>query len=231
MAVQSYPPFGPTLFLGFALRAAPLSLIQKISQKIAQRMQEKYPTFGERLSDLDNPSWLINPIDLPFAFLLKATHGQIEITAHEKKDERPEALATIHASIANLLKMMNGDSDGDALFFTRDLEIEGSTEAVVALRNAIDATGVDLGEEILEILGPLSAPAKKASNMAEYIYQKAAQDMHVLQNAVNGHLKSQIEQQADTITELNQEVMNLKATLAKAGIRQKRTAKRTEKEI
>lgn len=230
MAVQSHPPFGPTLFLGFALRTAPLSLIQRLTQKIAKNMQTKHPSFVERLSDLEEPSWLINPIDLPFAFYMQAIDGQIIITAHEKKGERPEAMATIHASFENLIKMMNGDLDGDALFFTRDLEIEGSTEAVVALRNAIDAAGVDMGDEILQIFGPLAKPVKHAGHLAENIYKKAAQDMNTVQNAINGNLKTQLEQQANTISELNQEITNLKASLTKAGVRQKRIVNCTKKE-
>ena len=39
--------------------------------------------------------------------------------------------------------------------FPRDLAIEGDTEAVVALRNAIDDSELDLAAEAAELLGPL----------------------------------------------------------------------------
>ena len=60
---------------------------------------------------------------------------------------------------------MHGAYDGDALFFSRDLEIEGDTAAVVALRNAIDNEELDLVREATALLGPLetlaAAPAQK----------------------------------------------------------------------
>ncbi len=44
--------------------------------------------------------------------------------------------------------MMHGTLDGDALFFSRDLAVEGDTSSVLALRNAIDDAELDLAEEI-----------------------------------------------------------------------------------
>ena len=46
--------------------------------------------------------------------------------------------ARIAAPLIVLLGMIDGTYDGDALFFSRDLVIEGDTEAVLALRNAIE---------------------------------------------------------------------------------------------
>lgn len=222
MALSSPLSFEPTLIAGFALRAVPLPVIQKSVEKISENMQKKYPHFVERLADLEEPSWLINPIDMPFAFYLDVKDKHLKIKALRKEGEMPEAAAFIHASLPNLLKMMNGSSDGDALFFTRDLNIEGSTEAVVALRNAIDATGVDVAQEILAATGPLAGPAQKASGFLEQLYNKAKQDMQVMQNAITGGLQSKIQNQAYTIDELNQEIADLKSTLNQAGIRQKR---------
>jgi predicted lipid carrier protein YhbT len=42
-----------------------------------------------------------------------------------------------------LLGMIDGTYDGDALFFSRDLTIEGDTEAVLALRNALENAEFD----------------------------------------------------------------------------------------
>ncbi len=231
MAVSSHLPFEPTLFAGFALRVIPLPIIQKSVEKISANMQKKHPNFVERLADLEQPSWLINPVDMPFAFYLTIEGEYLNIKALRKEGEKPDASAIIHASLPNLIKMMNGSSDGDALFFTRDLNIEGSTEAVVALRNAIDATGADIEQEVLDALGPLSVPAQKASSLLGQIYNKAKQDMNVVQNAVTGKLQSQIQSQSDTISELNQEIADLKTTLNRAGIRQKRSGRKGKENI
>jgi predicted lipid carrier protein YhbT len=57
--------------------------------------------------------------------------------------------------------MVEGRLDGDALFFSRDLSIEGDVEAVVALRNAIDGEGLNILQDAVAPLGPLASPAEK----------------------------------------------------------------------
>ena len=52
--------------------------------------------------------------------------------------------ARIAGPLAALIGLVHGAYDGDALFFSRDLVIEGDTEAVLALRNAIDNEELDL---------------------------------------------------------------------------------------
>lgn len=47
--------------------------------------------------------------------------------------------------------MVHGALDGDALFFSRDILIEGDTEAVLALRNAVDDAEIDLAGEIAAV--------------------------------------------------------------------------------
>ena len=68
-----------------------------------------------------------------------------------------------------LREVLEGRLDGDALFFSRDLAIEGDTAAVVALRNAIDNEELDLVSEAMALLGPLEklavAPAQKLASV------------------------------------------------------------------
>ena len=49
--------------------------------------------------------------------------------------------------------MLHGVEDGDALFFSREVMIEGDTSAVLAFRNALDAEEIDLTEEFLALVG------------------------------------------------------------------------------
>ena len=49
--------------------------------------------------------------------------------------------------------MVDGQLDGDALFFTRELVVEGDTEAVVCLRNAIDDTEGSIAEDTANLFG------------------------------------------------------------------------------
>ena len=91
------------------------------------------------------------------------------MTAH-RRYERPEHDAAIAGTFFNLLDMIDGSLDGDALFFSRDLVIEGDTEAVLALRNAIDNEEIDLAREIAALLGPFEGavvrPARAAAAFA-----------------------------------------------------------------
>ena len=62
----------------------------------------------------------------------------------------------IAGPLVGLLGLIDGSYDGDALFFSRDLTIEGDVEAVVALRNAIDSEDVDLVADAAALQGPLA---------------------------------------------------------------------------
>ena len=52
-----------------------------------------------------------------------------------------------------LLGMIDGRYDGDALFFTRDLIVEGDTEAVVCLRNAVDDVEGSVADDVATFFG------------------------------------------------------------------------------
>ena len=60
----------------------------------------------------------------------------------------------IAGQLSALLGLVHGAVDGDALFFSRDLVIEGDTEAALALRNAVDDAELDLSEEIARLAPP-----------------------------------------------------------------------------
>ena len=75
--------------------------------------------------------------------------------------ELPDGLdARISSQLINLMALLEGRLDGDALMFSRQLVIEGDVEAVLALRNAIDDAALDLVTEVSLMLGPLGGPAR-----------------------------------------------------------------------
>ena len=61
------------------------------------------------------------------------------------------------ARSSNLFDLIDGSLDGDALFFSRKLRVTGDTEAVVALRNALDDVDGGVVESITRAFGPLAA--------------------------------------------------------------------------
>jgi predicted lipid carrier protein YhbT len=83
------------------------------------------------------------------------------LTAH-RRYERPAHDAAIAGAFFNLLDMIDGSLDGDALFFSRDLKVSGDTEAVVALRNALDDFEGSALDSVLGSFGPLQGPATRA---------------------------------------------------------------------
>jgi predicted lipid carrier protein YhbT len=57
-----------------------------------------------------------------------------------------------------LLALVDGRRDGDALFFSRELTVEGDIDAVVTLRNALDDLDTTLVQDILSASGPMRPP-------------------------------------------------------------------------
>ena len=79
-----------------------------------------------------------------------------------RRYEKPAHDAGIAGTFFNLLDMIDGSLDGDALFFSRDLRVSGDTEAVVALRNALDDFEGSALDSVVSSFGALSAPAALA---------------------------------------------------------------------
>ena len=66
----------------------------------------------------------------------------------------PAHVAHISGRFLDLLELIDADLDGDALFFSRALVIEGNTEAVVSLRNALDDIDGSVAERVAAMFGP-----------------------------------------------------------------------------
>jgi predicted lipid carrier protein YhbT len=57
-----------------------------------------------------------------------------------------------------MLGLAEGRLDGDAVFFARKLAVTGNMEAVLALRNALDDSGIDLVKLAGDMSGPIRRP-------------------------------------------------------------------------
>jgi predicted lipid carrier protein YhbT len=160
-------PHFPTLGAA-ALRFAPLAPLSLAVARLAASLGRRHPKLFSRLGEQSGKSFLIDPIDLPFVFLLTPQSGASSLQAF-RRDKAGAWDARIAGRLAALLGMVHGFYDGDALFFSRDLVIEGDTEAVLALRNAIDNEEIDLTSEAAAMLGPLesmaSNPARRVAAM------------------------------------------------------------------
>ena len=146
-------------------------------------MKRRHPGVFARLTDLGEPRYLIDPVDLPFVLLLRLDREAPSLTAASGA-EGFEATATIRGPLLMLIDLLEGRVDGDALFFSRDLVVEGNTEAVVALRNAVDGADIDLLSDVLSLLGPFAGPARVAAGGAIAMFSRAAQDLETLGTAI-----------------------------------------------
>jgi O2-independent ubiquinone biosynthesis accessory factor UbiT len=146
---------------GLLLAPVPLALLQPILTRIASHVAQSRPELFNRLGPHAGKRFLIDPIDLPFVMVLTPEPERPHMTAH-RRHERPAHDAEIAGTFFNLLDMIDGSLDGDALFFSRDLRVSGDTEAVVALRNALDDFEGSALDSVAASFGPLSGPAALA---------------------------------------------------------------------
>jgi predicted lipid carrier protein YhbT len=128
-------------------------LVQPVLDLMMATLRRRHPSGFERLAELGEAALLIEPTDLPAAFRLQVgTKPGLRVSAPGQEPAR----AKIRGSFAVLLDLFEGRIDGDALFFSRELSIEGDTELVVGLRNALDGEEFDLAADFGALLGPLS---------------------------------------------------------------------------
>lgn len=143
------------------LTPVPLALLQPILSRIASHVAQSRPELFNRLGPHAGKRFLIDPTDLPFVLVLTPEREAPHLTAH-RRHARPTHDAAIAGTFFTLLDMIDGTLDGDAMFFSRDLKISGDTEAVVALRNALDDFEGSALDSVVGSFGPLSGPASLA---------------------------------------------------------------------
>lgn len=139
------------------LRVLPLKPVGLALAVSTRRIVADHPGLIRRLGEYDKSRFVIDPTDLPLVICLDPNGGEVRVNVVRGPGEGD---ARIAGPLAALIGMVNGAFDGDALFFSRDLVIEGDTGAALALRNAIDDAEIDLSDEIARVGGPF-APAFK----------------------------------------------------------------------
>ncbi|MFQ5534181.1 MAG: SCP2 domain-containing protein [Sphingomonadales bacterium] len=165
------------------LRFTPLALLQPVLDLAVTGITRRHDEMMERFDDVDFPTYLIDPVDLPVVFFLRPHPETPDLTILRSGDE-VEVDARIAGPILVLLDLMEGRLDGDALFFSRQLRVTGDTEAVVALRNAIDSADIDLISDALSPLGPIGEPLSTLANGIVALLSRAVQTVEGFQEQV-----------------------------------------------
>ncbi len=177
------PPLSPVLLAGLAARPLSVAVIQPVLDVVLSQLYRRHPDLFERLSCLGSPVYLIDPVDLPLAAVLTTDAEHPGLRAVKSADG-VEAAAVIRGPLMALLSLLQGDIDGDSLFFSRDLVIEGDTEAVVALRNAVDGCEIDMLEVVTAPFGPLAGTARRLAQVGQGVFGHMAEDLAILRSAL-----------------------------------------------
>ena len=141
-----------------ALRHLPLWPLALAAGRLAPSLVRRHEKMFARLGEQAEKTFLIDPADLPFVFVLSPRPDRPRLDT-VRREAAGHWDARVAGPLAALIGLVHGAYDGDALFFSRDLVIEGDTEAVLALRNAIDNEEIDLAREASALLGPLETIA------------------------------------------------------------------------
>ncbi len=151
-------------YLAKVASVLPLLPLELVARRLLANAMAARPSFAARLGEHAGRTFAIDPVDCPFVFLITPQQGHASLNL-----VRDLSAATYDARIAAplviLLGMIDGTYDGDALFFSRDLVIEGDTGAVLALRNAIENAEFD-PSLVLGLPKSIHGPFNRATEMA-----------------------------------------------------------------
>jgi predicted lipid carrier protein YhbT len=131
----------------------PLLPLQPLLYRIVRRVARLHPELFDRLGPHQRTDFVIDLTDLPLALHLRPNPRALVLRA-VRKDRLPPHRAHIAGDVLTLLRLLDADVDGDAIFFSRELVISGDTEAVVTLRNALDDVEGSIAEDVAGMFGP-----------------------------------------------------------------------------
>ena len=157
-------------WIGFGIRALPLPVADRALRHVMERIVRGHPGPFGRIAPYASTVFLIEPTDLPIQFRVR-----LDSPAPITCQRRPSPCvwdARIAGPIAALLALAHGTCDGDALFFSREIVIEGDTDAILALRNAIDDAEIDLLHEMAGLVGPFSPAARRLVQAARPVARR-----------------------------------------------------------
>jgi predicted lipid carrier protein YhbT len=167
----------------------------------------RHSDVGERLAGLAGRRLLLDPTDLPLAFVLELTDGtpRVEIIA-QGRDPASPVHATVSGSLADLTSLAEGRIDGDALFFSRRLTVSGEMELIVAIRNALDGAGIELGELLAEAFGPFRPFVRRILQDIARSHARLDADLSLLSGAVTSPLRAELARLAAELDHLRREL-------------------------
>jgi len=154
--------------LATPLNYVPIAVIERATGLLFARMMKEHPGLFERLGEHKAKRFAFLPSDLPLAFLVEPNRPSIRVL--RRSASALTADATVEGPLFMLLALLEGRCDADALFFSRDLNVTGDMEAMLAMRNALDDCDIDLPRDLSTLAGPF---APVFGRMAESVRRRA----------------------------------------------------------
>ena len=101
----------------------------------------------DRLKDLEGKTLCIKVTDIPLTLGFTISHGRLHRSHSSHWDAR------ISGELADFWLLASRAEDPDTLFFNRRLNIEGSTEVGLYIKNLLDALDFDWNAHITDVIG------------------------------------------------------------------------------
>lgn len=196
-------------FLTPFLKSIPKLPLQVSVSYALRQMERAHSAIFAKVLEQGEFTYLIKPTDLPFNFyfVIAKENPGIRIIS---KESPLTADATITASLQSLCEMLEGRLDGDAAFFSNNLIIEGSTLAVVTLRNAIEAEPVNIVTDLSKSFGFFSKYIESIFSKLLNKYREYNNNLHKLLEAILSESKLQSQIHSAQISQLREEINKIK---------------------
>ncbi|MEH6630442.1 MAG: SCP2 sterol-binding domain-containing protein [Halopseudomonas aestusnigri] len=213
------PSFSPMLFAGLALRPLPVALFRPLVKHILNRIEILYPEVFQRLAPLNHCRFLIIPTDFHCCFLLSLDGGKTSIEVLQNNENLPDADTIISGAMLSLIQLLEGTVDGDALFFSREINVQGDTEAVLTLRNAVDSVDISFEEILVGRAAVLKPLLDRAISKAAKLYGTVHKDFRLVHKSLVDPLTLRISQidddlgrQEDRMIKVEKEIKKIKTS-------------------
>ncbi len=155
----------PILLARSSLTWLPAPVLARATGLLLRRIGRTYPRLFRNLTAAPPRVVGIEPTDLPYRFVLR--FGGVPPALDVVRGDMGRVDAGVRGPLAELIAMLEGRLDGDALFFTRTIQVTGDSETVVTLRNLVDREGLDVLAVATGIFGPFNKLARRGVFVAE----------------------------------------------------------------
>jgi predicted lipid carrier protein YhbT len=219
-------PPTPLALLRGAATVLPARVIAGLAAAVMRSLRRTHPKLLANLAQLAPGTVHILPTDLPYGFELTVGRAPIVLTPIER--DAGGADASVAASIATLLDLLEGRIDSDTLFFRRDLIVSGNTAVIVGLRNVLDRDELNVGDEIAAAFGPLGPPSRAAARVLNRALDGLGARVAAMHRALH---PSRADSTSDVSADLERCRAEVAALTARLGRLEARQQRRDEKAL